>query len=171
MIANIFYDTAIDLLPGRMYTVFVSTFTSFTDQLPDDVFSVISASDQTTTSGSSTGPDTVAKSFSSTEIAVAAIIPSLFALFLLLILITVIIVFVYKQQNNQMYNNSATEDTTAYYSTIGPPSPRDLKTEGNVAYEAIHGEPAKSSDLSSDIQKNVAYGVHIQWRKQLAINY
>lgn len=158
MIANNFYDIVIDLLPGRMYTVFVSTVTSFTDQLPDDMFSLFSASDHTTTSGSRT-----AKSFSLTEITVAAIIPSLFALFLLLILITVIIAFIYnyKQQNNQMYNNSAAEDR-AYYSTIGPPSPRELKTEGNVAYEAIHGEPAKSSDLSSNVQKNVAYGVHTQ---------
>ena len=155
MVGNIFYDIAIDLLPGRMYTVFVSTVTSFTDQLPDDMFSVFSVSDQTTTSGSST--DTVAKSFSSSEIAVAATIPSLVALFLLLTLITVIIVFIYKQQNN--HNNSA--EDRAYYSTIGSPLPWDLKTEGNVAYEVVHGEPAKSSDLSSEVQKNVAYGVHV----------
>ena len=129
--------------------MFVSTVTSFTDQLPDDMFSVFSVSDQTTTSG--------AKSFSSSEIAVAATIPSLVALFLLLTLIVVIIVFVYKQQNN--HNNSA--EDRAYYSTIALPSPRDLKTEGNVAYEVIHGEPAKSSDLSSEVQKNVAYGVHV----------
>ena len=141
-----------------MYTVFIITFTSFTGQLPDDVFFMFSVSDQATTSGSFTG--TV---FSSTDIAVAAIIPSLVALFLLLTLITVIIVFVYKQQNNQMYNSSAAEDTRAYYSTIGPPSPQDFKTEGNVAYdsEAVHSEPAKSSDLSSDVQKNVAYGIHV----------
>ena len=141
-----------------MYTVFVSTVTSFTGQLPPELFSVFSASDQTTTFGSSTG----AKSFSSTEVAVAAFIPSLFALFLLLTLITVIIVFVYKQQNNQMYNNSATEDTRAYYSTIGPPLPRDLKSEGNVSYEVVHvhGEPAKLSDLS-DVKENVAYGVQV----------
>ena len=133
-----------------MYTVFVSTITSFTDQLPDDMFSVFSASDQTTTSGSSTG--------TSNEIAIAATIPSLVALFLLLMLITVIIVFIYKQQNN--HNNSAKD--RAYYSTIADlPSPRDLKTEENVAYEVVHGEPAKSSDLSSEVQKNVAYGVHI----------
>ena len=134
-----------------MYTVFVSTVTSFTGQLPDDMFSAFSVSDQTTTS---TG--TLAKSFTSSEIAVAATIPSLVALFLLLTLIIVIIVFVYKQQNN--YNNSA--EDRAYYSTIGPPSPRDLKTESNVSYEVIHGQPAKSSDLSSEVQKNVAYGVH-----------
>ena len=52
MIANNFYATVIDLLPGRMYTVFVSTVTSFTGQLPDDLFSMFSASDQTITSGS-----------------------------------------------------------------------------------------------------------------------
>ncbi|MCG8625504.1 MAG: hypothetical protein MJE68_26340 [Proteobacteria bacterium] len=150
---NIFDDIAIDLLPGRMYTVFVSTITSFTDQLPDDMFSTFSVSDQTTTS---TG--TVAKSFTSSEIAVAATIPSLVALFLLLSLIIVIIVFIYKQQKN--HNNSAAEDR-AYYSTIGPPLPRDLKTEGNVSYEVVHGEPAKPSDLSSEVQKNVAYGVHV----------
>ncbi|MCG8624353.1 MAG: hypothetical protein MJE68_20460 [Proteobacteria bacterium] len=134
----------------------VSTDTSFTGQLPDDLFSVFSVSDQTTTSGSSIG--TVAKSFSLSEIAVAATIPSLISLFLLLTLITVIIVFVYKQQNN--HNNSAKD--RAYYSTIADlPLPRDLKTEENVAYEVVHSEPAKSSDLSSEVQKNVAYGVHI----------
>ena len=83
---------AIDLLPDRTYTVLVSTDTSFTGQLPDDLFSVFSVSDQTTTS---TG--TVAKSFTSSEIAVAATIPSLIALFLLLTLITVIIVFATEQ--------------------------------------------------------------------------
>ena len=103
---------AIDLLPDRTYTVLVSTDTSFTGQLPDDLFSVFSVSDQITTSGSSIG--TVAKSFSLSEIAVAATIPSLISLFLLLTLITVIIVFVYKQQNN--HNNSAKD--RAYYSTI-----------------------------------------------------
>ena len=131
--------------------MFVSTDTSFTAQLPDDLFSVFSISDQTTTSGSST------KSFSSSEIIVAATIPSLVALFLLLTLITVIIVFVYKQQNN---HKNSTKDR-AYYSTITLPSPRDLKTEENVAYDVVHGESAKSSDLSSEVQKNVAYGVHI----------
>ena len=136
-----------------MYTVFVSTVTSFTDQLPDDVFSIFSASDQTTTSGSST-----AKSFSSTEVAVAVIIPSLF---LSLILIIVIIVYIYKQQfNKQIYNNRADEDK-AYYSTIGPPLPRDLKMEGNVAYEEVHCEPSKPNDSGSDVQKNIAYGAHV----------
>ena len=136
-----------------MYTVFVSTVTSFTDQLSDDMFSLFSASDQTPTSGSST-----AKSFSSTEVAVAAIIPSLF---LSLILIVVIIVFIYKQQfNKQIYNNRADEDK-AYYSTIGPPLPRDLKTEGNVAYEEVHCEPSKPNDPVSDVRKNDAYGIHV----------
>jgi hypothetical protein len=154
-VANNFYDI-VDLLPGRMYTVFVSTSTSFTDQLPPDMFSVFSASDQTTTTGSST-----AKSFSSTEVVVAAVIPSLFALFLLLILITIIIVFIYmyKQYNNRLFNNSP--ENRAYYSTIGPPLPQDLKTEGNVAYEVVLREPAKSNDPGSDVQKNVAYGVHV----------
>ena len=137
-----------------MYTVFVSTITSFTDQLPDDMFSMFSVSDQTTTS---TG--TIAKSFTSSEIAVAATIPSLVALFLLLTLIIVIIVFIYYYKQQKNHNNSA--EDRAYYSTIGPPLPQDLKTENNVSYEVVHGEPAKPSDLSSEVQKNVAYGVHV----------
>ena len=70
--------------------MFVSTATSFTDQLPPEVFSYFSVSDQVTTSDSS------GESFSSTEVAVAAIIPSLFALFILFILIAVVIVLIYK---------------------------------------------------------------------------
>ena len=142
-----------------MYTLSVSTVTSFTDQLPDDLFSVFSASDQTITSGSMATTGAIAKSFSSTEVVVAAMIPSLFALFLLLILITVI-VFVYKQQiNKRMFSNNS--EDRAYYSTVGPPSPQALNTEGNIAYEVVHDESAKSSDLS-DVQKNMAYGVHVQ---------
>ena len=153
----------IDLLPGRMYTVFVSTATTFTDQLPPELFSAISASDQTTTSGSSGvhGGANTRESFSSTEVAVAATIPSLFALFLLIILITVIIVFICKQRSyKQVFNNSSENRT--YYSTVGPPLPSTLIVEGNIAYETIHCGPVKStsSDLS-DSQKNVAYGVHI----------
>ena len=47
------FYVVLDLLPGRMYTIFVSTATSFTDQLPPEMFSTSSASDQVTTSGSS----------------------------------------------------------------------------------------------------------------------
>ena len=57
-----------------------------------------------------------------------------------------------------MFNGSI--ENRAYYSNVGPPSPPALKVEGNVAYEVIHCEPAKSSDLF-DVQKNEAYGVHI----------
>ena len=147
----------VDLLPGRMYTVFVITSTSFTGQLPDDVFSAFSVSDRTTTSGSSAG--TVAKSFSSSEIAVAAIIPSLFALFLLLGWIAVIIVFVYKQQINKQISNNSADGDKAYYSTVGPPSPQDLNIKGNIAYEEVHCKPTKPKDSGSDVQKNIAYGV------------
>ena len=65
VIANNFYDIVIDLLPGRMYTVFVSSVTSFTDQLPDNMFSMFSASDQTTISGSMASTGAVATSPSS----------------------------------------------------------------------------------------------------------
>ena len=57
-----------------------------------------------------------------------------------------------------MCNNSSTEDR-AYYSTIGPSLPRDLKIEGNIAYEEVHCESEKPNDPGSDVQKNVAYGI------------
>ena len=63
-----------DLLPGRMYTVFVSTATSFTNQLPADVFSAFSASDQVTTTGSSGGGSSVV------AIAVAVVLVVLFVI-------------------------------------------------------------------------------------------
>ena len=90
---------------------------------------------------------------------VAAVVPSLVALFLSLILITVIVVFICKQQSYKERFNSSTENR-AYYSTVGPPSPLSLKKKENVTYEVVHSEPTKSSDLS-DVKKNVAYGVHI----------
>ena len=92
--------------------------------------------------------------------AVAAIVPSLFAMLLLLILITIIIVFVRKQQ---IYKETLSDSTQnkAYYSTVGPPLPPPiLKVEGNVAYEEIHCEPDKSSNISES-KNNIAYGVHI----------
>ena len=150
----------LDLLPGRKYTVLVSTATSFTDQLSNEMFSALSVSGEVTTTGSNARPGVIAKSFSSTEIAVAAIIPSLFALFLLLILIIVTIVFIYKQQvHKHIFNNT---ESRAYYSTVGPPSPQTLKIEENVAYEVVQRERAKSGDaLQTDVEKNVAYGVRV----------
>ncbi len=57
-----------------MYTVFVSTTTSFTDQLPLQMFSDFSVSGVVTTSGSSGGGD------STVAIAVAVVVVLLFVI-------------------------------------------------------------------------------------------
>lgn len=66
--------TIMNLLPGTMYTVFVSTATSFTNQLPANVFSTFSMSDRVTTTGSSGGGNSVV------AIAVAVVLVVLFVI-------------------------------------------------------------------------------------------
>lgn len=86
------------------------------------------------------------------EVVVAAIIPSLFALAVLLSLTTVIIVLLCKRQINKGVQNHAQEKV--YYSVVGPPlSPPKL--ERNVAYGEIHTK-MDSSTVISEVEKNLA---------------
>ena len=73
-LTSIMFPLYTELLPGTMYTVFVSTATSFTNQLPANVFSTFSMSDRVTTTGSSGGGNSVV------AIAVAVVLVVLFVI-------------------------------------------------------------------------------------------
>ena len=53
MTLQCFFSVVSDLQPGRMYTVFVSTASAITDQIPDEQFTTISAARGASTTGSS----------------------------------------------------------------------------------------------------------------------
>ena len=78
-----------------MYTVFVSTSTSFTSQLPDNVFSTFSASAEATTTGSSGGGNAVA-------IAVAVVLVVLFVIGAVICVVIFLVWYVswYRESND-----------------------------------------------------------------------
>ena len=93
------------------------------------------------------------------QVAVAAVVPSLFTVLLLVLLLVIIAVFIYKYKQNKKSVNG-TAESTAYYSTVDPHS---TPVASRVQLESVTYEEVKwttnSSDNVSNLEENVAYGM------------
>ena len=74
-----------DLQPGRMYTVFVSTASAITDQIPDEQFAIISAAQGASTTGSSGAQTNVGAIVGAVVVVLAFIIGASISVMLFLI--------------------------------------------------------------------------------------